>query len=250
MSDLLIHIGTHKTATTSFQVYLRDRILDLEQHGIAYLPQELSNLMAIIAVRNRLPIPGTTNWTPDQTKKIRRKLEQDVADFCRIHPEQTIVLSNEHLSYFRTKEEVDRVLELFPDSRSIHVFVVFREKEDFLKSYQRQAEWSGHGPVWDDKSSPFYCGRDSWLLDYQAVEAPWRTRATDLTVLRYETNDILADLIAAMGIPDLRNGKVYNENRRRGPSKAFLISVLKHARLFGPALRVRSLARSMFRKEP
>ena len=209
MSDLLINIGTHKTATTSFQMYLKDRVLDMEEHDIACLPQELSSLIAIIAVRNSLPIPGAVDWNLDQTKKIRQKLEQDIADFCSLHPGQSIIISNEHLSYFRTKEEVDRVLKLFPGSRSVQVFVVFREKEDFLKSYQRQIEWSGHGPVWDDKSSPFYTGRDSWLLDYDAVEATWRTRATDVTVLRYETYDILADLMSAMGIPDLRNGKIY-----------------------------------------
>ena len=95
MTDLLIHIGTHKTATTSFQVYLRDRVLDLEEHGIAYLPQELSCLMVTIAVRDRLPIPGAVDWDLDELKKVRRKLEEDIAEFCRVHPEQTVVISND-----------------------------------------------------------------------------------------------------------------------------------------------------------
>lgn len=48
LKEVHIHVGKHKTGTTSFQTLLKDHAEILSLHGISFLPMHLSALMVAV----------------------------------------------------------------------------------------------------------------------------------------------------------------------------------------------------------
>lgn len=241
---LLIHIGTHKTGSTSFQSYLKGHAEELKENGFSVVPYQDAKIAACLSVRDGLPIPGRHLFERDGRKSTEKKLRSRISEFYDDNNANTIVISCEHLSYFRTTEEVDHLLSYFEEHNEIDIFVVVREKADFLRSYEAQVKKTGHGPVHEDKSSPYYCGEDSWLIDYDGMQAPWIARANKFHKLSYETENIVTDLIVSLKLPDLSGKKEYRANVTPSQFRSIAVWALKKVRLHGVAHALYNFYRS------
>ena len=169
---VLVHIGTHKTGSTSIQEFLRDHNDDLlatvgasfpEGFLIPGLHSELP-LLSIRAGRSwsariRFPETQTATWLAAAERHVRSRVQS--TDF------EVLVYSHEDLSYLRFDDEFVRLRELFAP-RDVTVVVVLRDKTDFLRSYREQLSAMGFEPS-DDPTSFAYVEPDSWLLDYDAL---------------------------------------------------------------------------------
>jgi hypothetical protein len=139
---IFIHIGTHKTGSTSIQYFLQENAERLKHCGV-YVARS-----GIDVARRR---QGNHNVAWDVRRDIRyeRKLGgvAELLDELRDSPEKTVVISSEDFEYLvRYPEELkefDRKLEAIGYDRIYLVF--FRNPEDYL--FSLHCELKKHGIV-------------------------------------------------------------------------------------------------------
>jgi hypothetical protein len=157
--------------------------------------------MAAASIRDDLPIPPLIDARYFQQDLSIEKLAGDVRRFLANRKYDTLIVSSEHFSYFRTAPEIDRLRRILPGDHQVWAFLVLREREDFRVSYLRQTVKTGHGPT-EEKTSPYYCGKDSWLLEDDKIIDLWTREVAALQVLDYSRNGIIRKLLAAMELPE------------------------------------------------
>ncbi len=169
---ILLHIGNHKTGTTSIQQFCRDenpRLL--ERVGAFYPPGFLIPLihsdLPLLSMRAErewpasLKFPQTRNadWLASAHRHVRSQIEESQAT--------TLVYSHEDLSFVRFDDEVGRLRELLGGTE-VRVVVFLRDKHAFLDSYRTQLRSMGL-PLSSDPNSFANVDDDSWLTDYDAL---------------------------------------------------------------------------------
>lgn len=189
--SIVLHVGTHKTGSTSLQHFLHDhRDGLLAASGIAYppglvIPSSHAEL-PLVAIRPdlmwpaRLRFPETRDprWLAVAATRIRAHLDSA--------PHPVTVLSHEDLSYLRFDEEA-ATLRSALGARPVHVVVFLRDPAAFLFSYRAQLAATGFPPS-DDPSSFAYAAPGSWLADFDALTDAYRRGfgADSVTVLDYD----------------------------------------------------------------
>ena len=174
---VLLHVGTHKTGTTSIQTFLKDENDGVLARAASHYPSgflfpnvhmDLS-LLALGPDRSwpaRLRFPETSSaaWQAAAHAHIRDQVTSGVHD--------RLVYVHEDLSYVRSDDEIERLDGLF-EGRAVTVVVVLRDRTDFMRSYRSQLEGTGF-EVSSDRASFAYVDPDSWLLDYDALVGTYR----------------------------------------------------------------------------
>jgi len=188
---VLVHIGTHKTGTTSIQAFVRhenDGLLAAA--GCHYpdgflLPGVHTDLPLLVIrpertwpARLRFPETARASWQEAARSHVRRQVTTDEAEL--------LVYVHEDLSYVRFDDELERLCELF-DGRSVSVVAVLRDDAAFLASYRSQLAGTGFAPS-DDPASFAYVEADSWLLDHEGLLDGYRRwfGAAHVTALDYD----------------------------------------------------------------
>jgi hypothetical protein len=175
MSVALVHIGTHKTGTTSFQGWAnrhRDELLD--RHGIhvfrgRYMESNLA-LPMLCARPNRTTPPSVAHPEVLLTEG-RADLQAHVASEVA-HPAPILLASAEDLCLLRYPDEVERLAELF-GPREIHVAACLRDPDEYLRSYRGTMDRIGQ-PESPYPSAHTYYGPDTWLTRWDEMLATWR----------------------------------------------------------------------------
>ena len=193
MPDVYLHIGVHKTGTTSVQAYLRDhaRWLLGQRVFIPALPATMGEQnhfgLSVYGLdddrlspmkRRLLESPGF------DLSEYRNQVAREVNKALQSRAAARIVFTNEGLSLLRTNSELDRLAGLF-NGLAVHVIVYTRDPAEYLSSYKAQLRGSGD-PVSDDPASPFYVAEDSWLADWDALVSIYRQRFDSISVLNYD----------------------------------------------------------------
>ncbi len=187
---VFLHIGTHKTGTTSLQHFLQDQRSWLlsqgltayegmvrkhkhtELHLFAQRPERDSFARYKLLKEHEMPVlePALI----DRLKKLSAEVSRG------------IVFSNEGLSFLRFPDEIERLarlLEVF--NRPVKVIVFLRERTSFLASYTRQIyKVPGRLPT-NDPTSVLYVESDTWVCDFDAMLTVYR-RWFDVVVLDYD----------------------------------------------------------------
>lgn len=217
MRRVLIHIGPHRTGTTSLQRFLADsRTHLLPDAGWKY-PQGLvwddSHVELTVATlaSNRLPEirpfvdfaierlqPGLPSVVDAEWPKIViEAVERDAGHDC--------IYSDENLSWLRSTEEMESLLDLFPDSE-VSIVAVQRDPQQFLASYEWMARFTALS-FSEDPESIWYVDADSWLAHLAERTDRWRRVLGDdrVHVVDYEAcmadeGSILPDLCAVIGL--------------------------------------------------
>jgi hypothetical protein len=161
----LIHIGTHKTGTTSFQYWCennRSRIQEVT--GFRYFKGMFGTThieFPLLCARPEREMRSRQNQPSWDTPEFQ------VAAQSHIRSElngEDLIISAEDLSLLRYPDEVARLRELL-DPYELTFLVVVREPNSFLASYTR---WMANKEIEEsaDPDSFAYVGHDSWLLGY------------------------------------------------------------------------------------
>lgn len=176
----IIHIGQHKTGTTSIQHYLRNHKIELAKNGL-YVPDSLlgydnpSHFILNVysldqnrssAMKDRLKATNSSEFFME----LEQNLEFDIAQhYQRANEEgcKDIIWSNEGLYLLNSVREYKKLKELFyKHSSEIVCICCFREFESYRMSYMEQLKKHGIN-FSDDKDSYRYVEADSWLFDYK-----------------------------------------------------------------------------------
>lgn len=169
---LFVHIGTHKTGTTSFQHWLRQHESELGQRfalGVyqGAFPNNREVGLACARPDRSLPTRGVDQWVDPEWRRHVAALV--AAELAR---DEDLVLSAEALSFLRHEDEVRRAAEMFGDRETL-IIVALRNPEGFLRSWAGHLTRDGYR-LSNDPSSFAYVGSDSWLVDYPALLSAYR----------------------------------------------------------------------------
>ena len=208
----IIHIGQHKTGTTSLQHYLQSQREPLARAGL-YVPDTLLgfdnpshfllNVYALDPQREstaKLQLRETTD--PAFFEGLGERLQEAIAGHyqqARSLGCRDILWTNEGLYLLDSDTEYQRLRQLFVDFSS-HIACVccFRDRDSFLASYRRQLLDQGM-PLSTDPSSYRYVEADSWLVDYTRKRSLLSGVFDEVLELEYQPQDMIRPFMTALG---------------------------------------------------
>jgi hypothetical protein len=223
MATALVHIGTHKTGTTSFQKWTDDHRQGLlDRNGIhvyrgQHLPANAPELAVLCLRANRMS-PAKEILVESSLQEWRDETARHVAEQVASDAEHLLV-SAEDLSLLRHDDEVERLRELLAP-RDLRVAVCLRDPASFLASYRLQLKRMGQPPSRFPSSHRNF-GPDSWLVQWDEMLDVWRRVLGADRVVSFDYADALTEhrstipaVLEALGIDasELPSWDRYREN--------------------------------------
>lgn len=222
---LFVHIGTHKTGTTSLQTYLTDNEAALRKAGVSVVSQPVggrkdANLISFsnAVLRPSLGVPVRLTKTVSPLGRWQRlKLVSHYRRLFGAADRNHIVISSEALCMARLPSELAEIRR-FLDFRDLKVTPVLcvRACEDWRRS------WKSHIETWTPQFRlPFGDGTDDvrgdWYYDLDAIRAFWSQlgplREVDYNAATERDGTVLPTLLAALDVPTLSDPTGYFQNR-------------------------------------
>lgn len=165
---IYLHVGTHKTGTTSLQNFLRDqesylRMQDVQFYAGEYYPSNHVELH-VSAMRDSRPSPVKEILGMNSSEEFREHTRTRIRKFIGGATCNNLIFSAEGLSYLRFEDELDALSHFF-DGYEIKVMLYLRDRADFLESYAAQIQRMGFH-FSEDNGHFAYVKPDSWLADY------------------------------------------------------------------------------------
>ena len=211
---IVLHIGTHKTGSSSLQHYLGRSRARLAAHGLAYyqgtiLADNHIDLYLGALAPGRDSLAQHSLDLPPRPELIHRTRE-GLARFRQANPGKTLIYSSEGLSLLRSPSELGNLADLIaPDGEEVRVVMAYRDRDAFLDAYRRQIlKTPGRQPS-DNPQSALYVKADSWLADFDALRAAYIARfgqnalhQVDFDQEIARSGDVLPALLRAMSLPD------------------------------------------------
>lgn len=208
----ILHIGQHKTGTTSIQHSLKSRRGELAGAGL-YVPDSLIGhnnpshyILNVYALDPGRGSPMKEKLLkengPEFLADLRPKLETDIARHYRLAEKQQckkVIWSNEGLYLLHSEREYKRLRALF-DAHSDAVVCVccFRDRASYRASYMMQLQRNGIA-FSEDRSSYRYVDEDSWLFDYDRKEKILRQVFDEVIVFPYREADMVKTFMEQIG---------------------------------------------------
>jgi hypothetical protein len=229
---IVVHIGTHKTGTTSIQRYLQDNLDSLRAHRTAiyqglFSKENHIELHLLSQRRERTSAYKYLNPNIDY-EHVLRQTKQGLRSFFMTPRAKTFVFLAEGLAYLRHVDETARLKELLGDASNVEIVVYLREKQRFLASYKNQLDKMGI-PLSDDATAFNYVEEDSWLVDYDSLVAAYRAVFANVKVLSYDSEieknpNVIASFYSILGVQPSVDYRNYLLNSRQVPSRFVLKS--------------------------
>lgn len=220
--QLFIHIGTHKTGTTSIQSFLAENGTFLAEHGVLYPAPYPKTNPGHHYVANQLGTSGLKGRRHPSVRQLLKAIEST--------PYHKIIVSTELFSVIEPR----LVAEVFA-GYECHVVCVLRRQDDYLESMYRELRKSS---FFEDDVSVFldkvFAGqlltifrnnetelRGRLPVDYAAFLASWAEYFGEdrIHAIAYEEaarkGGVLAAVLGSAGIPAPpleRQGKKYNKS--------------------------------------
>ena len=207
----IIHIGQHKTGTTSIQHYLQSHRDTLAQQGL-YVPNVLMgfgnpshfmlNVYALDEHREstakiRLKETVSNNFFEDLEARMHKDIQQHYLNAAKENC-QEIIWSNEGLYLLNSEHEYQRLRDLFGSLAGETLCICcFRDKESYARSYKAQLE-SLDLPLSEDPDSYRYFGEDSWLFDYEGKVKLLEKVFDEVLVLDYDSQDMVKTFMTSI----------------------------------------------------
>lgn len=220
-----IHIGQHKTGTTSIQHYLRDHRKELAARG-CYVPKKIMEFTA--------PSHFILNvWALDEQRSSsmkKRLLKEKPAAFWETLEENLhlsieqnyqkaidqkcdeVIWTNEGLYLLNSAREHARLYKLFERySKTIKVVCCFRDKKSYQKSYKTQLK-KNKIELSANWNSCRYLEDDSWLFDYDRKKVILEHVFDETTYFDYCPKDNVKNFMKNIGRPISNINKQYRLN--------------------------------------
>lgn len=176
LHSCIVHIGIHKTGSTSIQNFLQKHRKNLAGRGIHFyrgrhIDDNHVELHASCMRHGRystFKISSGLVFDEAYVSETRRI----VSTFLHGVAGQTSLFSAEGLSLLCHADEVERLAEMLP--REVSIIAYLRNPADYLRSHAMQIRRAGI-PESDDRTSFPYFGADTWLIDYEFRLAAFRS---------------------------------------------------------------------------
>lgn len=207
--QFVLHVGIHKTGSTSIQSFLnanreRLRACDIdfyEGHHIASNHVELH--AAAMREDRSSPFKLDNDLTVDAA--YRSATAARLNDQLARSTSPRILFSAEGLSYLRHPDEMARLKALLPGD-DIRIIFYVRDRNTFLSSYRGEME-RHRLPAVIDRDSFAYVADDSWLADFNTRIDAFRSAfgRASVTVVDYDremrrTGNIIPSFLRSIGV--------------------------------------------------
>lgn len=209
---LYLHIGTHKTGSTSLQRWLNQQRAWLQQQGMQYYRglHFPNNHIECYLAPMRLNRDSFARQAIGQFDvNYYTEVKQRLAAFANDKPHLHKIISTEGLSLLRFEDELVLLKDLLsPFGSDIKIILYLRDKVRYLASYRAQlAKKPGRVPS-NDYWSALYVEDDTWLTDYEALITAYATAfgRDNVIVIDYdaqmaEHGDIIPAFVNALSLP-------------------------------------------------
>ena len=207
----IIHIGQHKTGTTSIQHYLKNNHDNLISEGL-YVPVGLAgfdnpshfilNLYALAENRMSSMKERFISKPSEFFDSLFTELKKDIREHYELAKEKgcdAVLWSNEGLYLLNSHCEYKKLFKLFNEySSNVHCVCCFREVNSYRQSYITQLQKQGISKA-DDKDSYRYMEDDSWLFDYERKKQLLHDVFDTVVTFDYDENDNLSRFLGTLG---------------------------------------------------
>lgn len=205
MKSLILHIGTHKTGTTSIQRTLhagRDRLHD---HGIHYFADR--DAAGVVAPEHHRFAKALATGDVSRVAESLARLDAETP------PDGTAILSSESMyrdllgvvqwavlderePWEPRRRYLAHLQGLFAAYR-VAVVVVFRRPDEFAESLYKTLLWGGHTRL----TWPEYLAAARFLHDYGRQVDLLRERWADVRVVPYRRQGMVESFFSLIGCP-------------------------------------------------
>jgi len=204
----IIHIGQHKTGTTSLQSFLQDNRAALIKDGL-YVPTSLAGfdssshfILNVYALDENRYSSMKEMIIADKGRQYLNELEAELKkDINRIYADakqkkcNTVIFSNEGLYLLNRETEYKRLMNLFVGcSKEIEVVCCFRDVQSYRESYIKQQAKQNFQPS-DNPDSYRYLKSDSWLFDYERKKELLSSVFKKCTYFNYDSMDNVSNFM-------------------------------------------------------
>jgi hypothetical protein len=202
MPDLFIHIGTHKTGSTSIQYALSENAQHLKERGYVYinLPFELNSQLMV-----------SEKSDPSLVKNFREKLDISLEQKGSAREQYKYILSFEGYSGnpdtgFRNANVVSEILRAATYGFHVRIIVYLRRQDEFLESMYTQRIHQGESFSFNEYLANFNLP-DSLNYKFLVDRYADQFGQENVFVRRYETacrgRGLVADFYNVLGLGDL-----------------------------------------------
>lgn len=205
MRELTLHIGAHKTGTTTIQGWMYNHRHFLKSHGVSPFFVEKG--------KNNVQINQTYYFDHSKIKQGIVTIDEQLATNLINSPEQRIVMSSECFSWINDVNEIKKFKDaLRPHFSSINILIYIRRQDrQALSHYQQRAKsWEAEGLYFsgDNKSFPRLDDNANAYLDYYRHFAMWGDvfgdenitfKVFDRALLK--NNCVVSDFLDVLGVP-------------------------------------------------
>lgn len=172
LKEAIVHIGLHKTGTTSIQQFVQDNINGFRDRGVDFY-QGMAILQNHVELHAAAMRPERQSGYKNRTGLVVndmyiKSVKERVAQFIKQSPCPKVLFSSEGLSLLRYPDEV-QMLKALLGTENVKIIVALRNPADYLASYEHQLQKQpGTLPTEITKDSFAYTAADSWLVGYEA----------------------------------------------------------------------------------
>jgi hypothetical protein len=239
----IVHIGQHKTGTTSLQHFLAGNRSQLANKGI-YIPTSIvgvndpSHYMLNVFALDKHRYSPMKELLKSKKEPCLERLDSRLPVEVASHYEKaaelgcsSVIWSNEGLYLLNSTREYERLYGLFSEhSSQICAVCCFRDVESYRESYKKQLmktsiEFS------EDPDSYRYISNDSWLFDYERKRQLLDAVFDDVKTFDYDKEDNIRAFFSCLNL-SMDGTKNYRKNVTEGKQPSSLFQSFRKT-LFG-----------------
>lgn len=222
--EFFLHIGTHKTGTTSFQKFLESNFTALTKQDVfpffEFTAKGTRRFNAVrlahLFIRNELATGARLRGNiPRWGHQAIGKHESVAISQINQAPQRTVIASAEGFSFLRTSAEQDKIRRFLAQiDRNVTIFVVFRNDMDWRESWNNQLAKDRAVQESIGNYSPQDRPDGEWYFNKDTIRSFWFELAS-VVELRYEDhNDICSALVSEMHVNPAGMKSVSRQNTR------------------------------------
>lgn len=211
---IYLHIGVHKTGSSSIQKCLGQNIDFLKEQGFDFFQGILRNPnnhteLHMATMRYERDSFGRYGYNDlicdgDFTERVR----DNVQNFLKRSTCRHQIFTNEGLSWIRYPDEIERLKRLFYGYEDqLEIIIYLRDREDFKRSYKNQIKHKLKRQFSQNVDSVLYIEDDSWVFNHDDCLRLFKDAfsKTNVTCLSYDeemenTSNIIPSFLLELGI--------------------------------------------------
>ena len=232
-----LHVGTHKTGTTSIQSYLKDHKNAFRRQGMLFVEARIAKHDGSKALRNRNStnfahhflrgeLLTGTRWRSGSPENLARKCAEAAAsieDIIRASDLSRFIISSEAFCFMRSETEASRLRAFFEALEcAIRPIIVFRNAADWRTSFTAQLQKSNFAESRATVAQPDLRADGDWYYDRQAIIAFWSAFGAPIIIDYDEAMrthaSILPPFLDALGLEAPDDHEAYTLNAREPAS--------------------------------